>query len=584
MKYVQKWKKEVIQLVGFLALLGTGGFGMFAQADMVYVANYDSNTISVIDSSTNSVINTIPVGKEPSILMASPKKDRIYYVQDNNTVGVIDVNTNTVTATIPVGTNPYYMVFNPSGTRLYVSNYSSNNVSVIDTNANQVIATIPVGTNPHMIVSNSDGTRVYVTTYEDPFNDYRDSVYVIDATTNTVITTILVGQDPNNLVINPDGTRVYVTNHSSNTVSVIDTATNEVIATIDAMKDDSPDILINPSGTRVYVTSGYEKFVSAEYDKYHNYVTKYESSLNVIDTSVNNVIARIPIEGDVYIINPSGSIIYASNWDDGNIKIIDTSTNSIAATIAVSDVSDEGINSMAISPDGTKVYATVSVTDFPGRVSVIDANRNTVIATIPVGNNPWEIVVIDSPNKPNNASICNSVTEIPVSEYQLLRLNGNSIKATGVFASTNTKFYGGVSKDRTNYQSYLTATPSSSMTLKLCIMADSIDIRKQADLLWVVGIENNAPFDGGVDTTYFVMDEMGSPSTVDLYNQPTVWMNQLAEKPFKRNVTLQKETAIDEINLGYSNVYPGVNYYFIGYRLQDGTLVYSQTPIIANIQ
>ncbi|MDE2590010.1 MAG: hypothetical protein KGL95_10150, partial [Patescibacteria group bacterium] len=37
----------------------------FAQGQRVYVANSADNTISVIDSSTNTVIKTIPVGNSP---------------------------------------------------------------------------------------------------------------------------------------------------------------------------------------------------------------------------------------------------------------------------------------------------------------------------------------------------------------------------------------------------------------------------------------------------------------------------------------------------------------------------------------
>jgi YVTN family beta-propeller protein len=219
---------------------------------------------------------------------------------------------------------------------------------------------------------------------------------------------------------------------------------------------------------------------------------------------------------------------------------------------------------LAINPSGTLIYVVGHDSSYKDTVtSVIDAATNRVVSTMPSGKHPAYIAVIDSDQN---------------------LLNANSIKIIGEFTSTSTKFSGGVSKDKTNYQLYLAAVPSSTLTTKGRITVDPADIGKQADLFWVVGIENNPPFDGGVDTAYFVVDEMGSPSTVDLYNQPTVWMNQLAEKPFKRNVTLQKETVIDEMNLDYPNSYPSVNYYFMGYRLQDGTLVYSQTPIISKIE
>ncbi|MFD4620355.1 YncE family protein, partial [Streptomyces sp. NPDC058475] len=57
-----------------------------------------------------------------------------YVTNDSSgTVSVIDTATNTVTATIPVGTAPQGVALTPDGTRVYVTNSGSDTVSVIDT-------------------------------------------------------------------------------------------------------------------------------------------------------------------------------------------------------------------------------------------------------------------------------------------------------------------------------------------------------------------------------------------------------------------------------------------------------------------
>ncbi len=66
----------------------------------------------------------------------------------DNTVSVIDTASNTVTATVPVGAGPRGVAVNPAGTFAYVANRFSNNVSVIDTASNTVVATVPVGRLP----------------------------------------------------------------------------------------------------------------------------------------------------------------------------------------------------------------------------------------------------------------------------------------------------------------------------------------------------------------------------------------------------------------------------------------------------
>jgi YVTN family beta-propeller protein len=66
-------------------------------------------------------------------------------------------------------------------------------------------------------------TRAYVT------NGVSNTISVIDTASNIVVATIPVGVFPFGVAITPDGTRAYVAN--DNTISVIDTASNTVVAT-----------------------------------------------------------------------------------------------------------------------------------------------------------------------------------------------------------------------------------------------------------------------------------------------------------------------------------------------------------------
>src|SRR6185312_913527 len=65
-------------------------------------------------------------------------------------------------------------------------------------------------------------------------------VSVIDASTNAIIgAPITVQAGPT--AITPDGRQAYITNENSNSVSVIDTATNNVVATIALGSNDRGD-------------------------------------------------------------------------------------------------------------------------------------------------------------------------------------------------------------------------------------------------------------------------------------------------------------------------------------------------------
>jgi YVTN family beta-propeller protein len=119
------------------------------QRTLTYVTNFNANTVSVIDSATNTVIATIPVGASPRGVAISPGGTRAYVTNlGSNTVSVISTATNAVIATILVGISPRGVAVSPGGTRVYATNALSNTVSVIDTATNIVIATIPVGAFP----------------------------------------------------------------------------------------------------------------------------------------------------------------------------------------------------------------------------------------------------------------------------------------------------------------------------------------------------------------------------------------------------------------------------------------------------
>ncbi|MEK8108201.1 hypothetical protein NKG94_30980 [Micromonospora sp. M12] len=60
---------------------------------------------------------------------------------------MIDTATNTVIATVPVGFIPRGWR-SPDGSRAYVTSQGPNTVSVIDTATNTVTATVPVGDSP----------------------------------------------------------------------------------------------------------------------------------------------------------------------------------------------------------------------------------------------------------------------------------------------------------------------------------------------------------------------------------------------------------------------------------------------------
>ncbi|KKG14163.1 hypothetical protein EO94_15715 [Methanosarcina sp. 2.H.T.1A.3] len=236
-----------------------------------YITNNNDNTVSVIDTSTNTVTATVPVGDYPMGVAVNPTGTKVYVANYNdNSISVIDTSTNAVTATVSAGNNPRGVAVNPTGTNVYVTNYFSNSVSVIDTSTNTVTATVSVGSRPMGVAVNPTGTKVYVANYND------NTVSVIDTSTNTVTDSVSVGSEPVGVAVTPDGTKAYVANQNSNTISVIDTSTNTVTDNVTVGLTPF-GVAVTPDGKKVYVA---------------NY---FSNSVYVIDTSTNTVTATVSV-------------------------------------------------------------------------------------------------------------------------------------------------------------------------------------------------------------------------------------------------------------------------------------------------
>src|SRR5947208_6126696 len=118
-----------------------------SRRDRFYVADQTSNTVSVIDPSTNKLVGVIRLG-DPAPGSLSPLYKRqllvhgLGYSPDSKTVAVVSVGSNAVTlidtatnrvkGTVYVGRSPHEPFFTPDGSELWVTVRGEDYVSVID--------------------------------------------------------------------------------------------------------------------------------------------------------------------------------------------------------------------------------------------------------------------------------------------------------------------------------------------------------------------------------------------------------------------------------------------------------------------
>ncbi|WP_458690840.1 serine/threonine-protein kinase [Nocardia tengchongensis] len=220
------------------------GVAVDATTHNVYVANYDSGTVSVLDGTTLAVTATIENIPHAMGVAVDPQTRTVYVTDyaDSGKVFVIDAHTNTVAATIAVGANPDNIAVDPRTHLVYVTNATVDllvegqtgartgskpgSVSVIDPRARAVTATVGVGIRPIEVVVDVDRSRLYVG------NDGDNSVSVIDLSTNTVAAIVAAGRGIEGLALDHRSGTLYVANNLGDSVWTIDTHTNRVTGII----------------------------------------------------------------------------------------------------------------------------------------------------------------------------------------------------------------------------------------------------------------------------------------------------------------------------------------------------------------
>ena len=202
--------------------------GSNSKGTIIYVPNQGSGTVSVVNTATNTVINTITVSTNPQSV-AFTHDGSIAYVCDEgittNNVDIINVATNTVVGTITAGSYPSALALSPKSSLLYVSNYGSGTVSVINTATNSVVNTITVGTEPYGVAINPSGTLAYIA------NEYSGTLSVINTTTNTVTSTLTMGSKPVGISFNPSGTLAYVNDYGDLYYRLINVSSTSILKT-----------------------------------------------------------------------------------------------------------------------------------------------------------------------------------------------------------------------------------------------------------------------------------------------------------------------------------------------------------------
>jgi YVTN family beta-propeller protein len=223
-----------------------------------------------------------------------------------------------------------------------------------DSNASSVSSSMPAAQNqPSNIITQG---FLYVG------NAKSNSVSVIDLATNAVIKNITVGKSTHDIKISDDQQTVYTTDIDSGTVSIINATNNTLLKQIDI------------GGRAVH---GIAIFNDTLYvgDVYGG---------KVLVIKDNEITEEIKVgSGPEYVeVNPDGRFLYVANLLSP-ISVIDLHSQN--KTVIKEIDSGETSHGLSFTDDGSRLFIVNMGSD---TLSVIDATKHEIIKTIPVGYRP----------------------------------------------------------------------------------------------------------------------------------------------------------------------------------------------------
>ncbi|RLK54356.1 Hsp70 family protein [Actinokineospora cianjurensis] len=246
------------------------------------------------------------------------------------------------------------------------------------------------------------GSKVYVP------SSVSNTVSVIDRASQKVIKAIPVSAPPQYVAVN--GNKAFVTLlNPSNAVAVIDIARDEVVTTVPAGKGlfvpdvtaDGKRLLIPDQDTAQILELESEGTVATPFakaptgsrglvvDRNRVYVVSVElSQVTILDLESHRLLGSVRVgKSSIGLaVSPDGKTLYTANFDENTVSVVDTDSQKVTDTI---DVGERPM-AIAVAPDGKHVYVA---NNGSGTVSVLESGSNRVTATVKVGREPWFLAV-----------------------------------------------------------------------------------------------------------------------------------------------------------------------------------------------
>jgi YVTN family beta-propeller protein len=329
---------DVYGLPGAIAVNATDG--------IAYVEDYDTASVAVLGLNDSTVLSVTNVGGTPNSIALDEATGTMYVAASDN-VTLVNTTTDRVSESIPVGSNPNGIIYDPQSDEIFVANTDSSTVSVISTATNTLVANVSVDPTPWALAWDNASNIVYVTCMN--FTGASTMLDMISATTLRVVRSISLGPSattlPDGIAFVPPLNELFVDTsdpfvNEPQYMSVISAATNLTVGTIDLPSDSAPGQVVFDNATQELYIAGAGYAIDGNY-----------SDVIVVNPFTQSVVGTIPVGVGPYgiAVEPGTTTLVATAGANDRVSLID------GANFTVSQILELPVNTY---PEGVVIDAS----------------------------------------------------------------------------------------------------------------------------------------------------------------------------------------------------------------------------------
>ena len=284
-------------------------------ANVVVVLNSRDASVSLLDQTTYKEIGSIPVGKEPHHLMATPdNKSLIVASSVGNELLFLDPKTGEVQRRVKDIIDPYQIGFSPNQKWFIANALRLDRVDLYAYDGKDLKLTkrIPLPKLPSHMAFSADSATVFITLQG------SDQVSAIDLATQTVKWTLPVGKLPAGIMVTDDDKYLMVGIMGGDYIEVIDWRTKQTVK-------------------KIKTGDGAHNF-RAMGDKRHIFVSnRVSSTISIIDQQTLTNVGTINVPGgpDCMELSADGKTLWTTLRWVKKVAVIDVASKKVIKTIPV---------------------------------------------------------------------------------------------------------------------------------------------------------------------------------------------------------------------------------------------------------